>query len=346
MRVVYYMNQFFAGIGGEDKAYEPPTEFEGPVGPARLFEKKLGGKGIVVKTVSCGDNYFAENAEKVKGELLERIRSASPDVFVAGPAFGSGRHGIACATITSTVAKELKIPAVTAMHPENPGIDVMSMPAYVLPTEIMATTMDNVLTRISKFVLKLVEGQAIGDSKVEGYISLGRRVNIIDPLTGADRLFPLLWAKLKAEDFTTEVPLPKYEVIPPPPAINEIAKATIALVTESGVVPKGNPDGLVSWSEERWFKYPISHLDDFTSTTHQTVHGGYENTNVNQDPDRAVPLDVVRALEKEGRIGKVADFLLTTSGNVCTTDSAKRMGCEMAEYLRRERVDGVILTST
>ena len=36
-RIVMYINQFFGGIGGEDKAgYEPSVE-EGPVGPGNVI---------------------------------------------------------------------------------------------------------------------------------------------------------------------------------------------------------------------------------------------------------------------------------------------------------------------
>ncbi len=33
LKAVYYINQFYAGIGGEDKAAIAPVEFEGVKGP-------------------------------------------------------------------------------------------------------------------------------------------------------------------------------------------------------------------------------------------------------------------------------------------------------------------------
>ena len=63
IRVVHYLNQFFGGVGGEDQADLRPRVVEGAVGPGRAIQKALGGRGEVVVTIICGDNYFAENIE-------------------------------------------------------------------------------------------------------------------------------------------------------------------------------------------------------------------------------------------------------------------------------------------
>ncbi|MCI0859784.1 MAG: hypothetical protein J4N81_13720, partial [Chloroflexi bacterium] len=39
MRVVHYLNQFFGGLGGEEKADLPPETRTGAVGPGRLLEQ-------------------------------------------------------------------------------------------------------------------------------------------------------------------------------------------------------------------------------------------------------------------------------------------------------------------
>src|SRR5919198_338712 len=51
LRVVHYLNQFFAGIGAEDKADAPPGHRGGPVGPGRVLQQLLGDRGEVVATV-------------------------------------------------------------------------------------------------------------------------------------------------------------------------------------------------------------------------------------------------------------------------------------------------------
>ena len=41
-RVVHYVNQFFAGKGGEDAADSGPARMDGPVGPGRRLAQVLG----------------------------------------------------------------------------------------------------------------------------------------------------------------------------------------------------------------------------------------------------------------------------------------------------------------
>src|SRR5262245_24931763 len=60
LRVVHYLNQFFAGSGGEDKAGAAPEMMPGPVGPGHVLQRYLGETAEVVATVSCGDNFFSE----------------------------------------------------------------------------------------------------------------------------------------------------------------------------------------------------------------------------------------------------------------------------------------------
>ena len=47
-RVIHYINQFFAGIGGEDKADVGPEVREGVVGPGMAFKAALGGEAEIV----------------------------------------------------------------------------------------------------------------------------------------------------------------------------------------------------------------------------------------------------------------------------------------------------------
>ena len=63
-RIVHYINQFFAGIGGEEKAGIGPWFEDKPVGFGKQIEAASGGRLEVVRTVICGDNYAAENLEE------------------------------------------------------------------------------------------------------------------------------------------------------------------------------------------------------------------------------------------------------------------------------------------
>ena len=124
LRVVHYINQFFAQIGGEEMADYKPEYREGTVGPGLALKAAFGEEAEIVGTIVCGDSYFNENLETAKSEVLAMVKAAKPDLFVAGPAFNAGRYGVACGTITEAVKNELHIPAVTGMYVENPGADM------------------------------------------------------------------------------------------------------------------------------------------------------------------------------------------------------------------------------
>ena len=104
MKAVHYLNQFFAGLGGEEQAGTPATRLEGTVGPGRGLAAQLEGVEIVA-TLACGDDYFAEHEEEALAVLLGLLAELEPDVLVAGPAFGSGRYGYACARLAGTAAR-------------------------------------------------------------------------------------------------------------------------------------------------------------------------------------------------------------------------------------------------
>ena len=76
------------------------------------------------------------------------------------------------------------------------------------------------------------------------------------------------------------------------------------------------------------------------------VHGGYDNTAALQDPNRLVPLDVMRALARQGRIGDLLDTIFVTVGNGGRLNAMKRMGAEIAATLQQCGVGAVILSAT
>lgn len=345
-RVVHYLNQFFAQIGGEQEGNIPPLIKAGPIGPGRALQQALGEDGEIVATVVCGDSYFAENIEAAAQKVVELISSYEPDVFVAGPAFNAGRYGVACGAACSTVSKQLDIPTVTAMYEENPGLDIYRKDTYIIPTADSARRMKEAIPKIASLVRKLGLGQEIGPPEEEGYFPRGIRVNRFVDRTGAERAVDMLLLKLKGEPFQTEYAMPTFERIPPGPPIGDLRSATIALVTTGGIVPRGNPDRIESASASKFARYDIAGLDDLTPTAYETVHGGYDPVYANEDPDRVLPLDAMRALEKDGTIGKLYDRYYVTVGNATSVANSAKFGQAIAAELKSAGVDGVILTST
>ena len=346
LRVVHYINQFFAQIGGEEMADYKPEYREGVVGPGLALKAAFGDEAEIVGTVICGDSYFNENLEKATAEVLDMIKAAKPDLFIAGPAFNAGRYGVACGTITDAVKKELKIPALTGMYVENPGADMFKASVYIISTKNSAAGMRDAAPKMAKLGLKLAKGEKIGASCEEGYMPNGIRVNLFEMERGAKRAVNMLIAKINGKPFTTEYPMPDFDRVAPNPAVKDIAHAKIALVTSGGIVPKGNPDHIESSNATHYGKYDIEGVMDLTSDRYATAHGGYDPVYANADADRVLPVDVLREFEKEGKIGSLYRYFYTTVGNGTAVKSAKAFAAEFSKDLIADGVQAVILTST
>lgn len=346
LRFIHYINQFYGQIGGEEKASQPPVIRSEAVGPGRELQKLLGEEGRIIATVICGDTYFAENPDRAMEGILEALEKYEFDSFIAGPAFNAGRYGMACGAICRAVQERSGILAVSAMYPENPGAEIYGKDIYVLETGISAASMRDALASLAAFAPKLAKGLEIGFPEEEGYIPQGRRVNVFAEKTGAVRGVDMILKKLKGERFTTELPMPVFDRVAPAPAVKNLQEARIALITSGGVVPRGNPDRIESANATKFGKYSIEGVDDLVKDEFVTVHGGYDPVYVLEDPDRVLPVDVMRLLEKEGRIGQLFNHFYSTVGNTTAVSSAKRFGEEIGQDLLANGINGVILTST
>lgn len=346
IKVVHYINQFYAGIGGEDKADHKPEVREGKVGPGMAFQQAFGDEAEIVATVICGDTYFNENIESASAEVISMIKQYSPDVVVCGPAFNAGRYGVACGAVAKAVTEELDIPVVTGMYPENPGVDMYKKFAYVIETANSAVGMKKAVTPMAALALKIGKGEEIGAPEEEGYIARGIRKNYFAADRGAKRAVDMLLKKIKDEPFVTEFPMPVFDRVDPAKAIKDITKAKIAIVSSGGPVPKGNPDRIESSSASKFGKYSLAGITDLNPENGETAHGGYDPVYANEDLDRVIPVDVLREMEKAGEIGSLHEFWYATVGNGTSVANSKKFAAEIAKDLLAHNVDAVILTST
>lgn len=346
IKVVHYINQFFANIGGEEKADYQPEIRDGVVGPGMALQAAFKDEAEIVATVICGDSYFNENLDVAKKTVLDMISSKNPDIVICGPAFNAGRYGVACATVAAAVQAELGIKAVTGMYKENPGVDMFSTKIYITKTKNSAAGMRDAVAKLAPLALKLAKGEEIGPSSVEGYHPNGIRKNFFEEEIGARRAVDMLLKKLANKEFETEFPMPSFDRVPPMPAIKDMSKAKIALVTSGGIVPKGNPDHIESSSASKYGKYDIEGVDDLTEATYETAHGGYDPTYANEDSDRVLPVDVIREYIKAGKIGSLHRYFYTTTGNGTAVKNAVKFAQEIAKDLLADGVQAVILTST
>lgn len=346
MRIVHYLNQFFGGIGGEEQAGVPLDSREGAVGPGKLFEQLFGGDAKVATTLVCGDNYAVENQDAMVANALEKIRAAKADLFVAGPCFQAGRYGIASGALCSAVQSKLSIPVITGMADENPGADLYREFLYIVDSGANAAKMRDVLITMAKLAQKMMSKAPIGSPKDEGYLTRGLIRDRFVEKTAGERLVDMALAKVRGEPFESEMAPTAFAPVPMPPSVKDLTKAKFMLITDGGLVPKGNPDKIQNLAATRWGSYNIDGCDDLKGEDYEISHGGYDAQFVKQDPDRLVPLDVMRQLEKEGVIGELYDEFLSTSGLANPLSNTRRMGREMAAKAKRLGIDAIILTST
>jgi betaine reductase len=203
-----------------------------------------------------------------------------------------------------------------------------------------------VLTTMLRLGRKLVNGETLGKPGDEGYFAQGRLVAELAAKPAAERAIDMLLAKLAGQPFKTEVELPAFDPPPAPPPVKDLAHAKVALVTDGGLVPAGNPDGIEISAATKFAAYSLAGKESLPPAEYDVSHGGYDNRYVKQDPHRLVPLDVARDLEHEGRLGKLHDEFLTTTGLANPVNNSRRLGQGMAEHLLEAGVEAVILTST
>lgn len=217
---------------------------------------------------------------------------------------------------------------------------------YILETSDSARGIKDAVPAMSKLIMKMLRGEPIGSPADDGYIQRGVRVNRFHDKIGAARAVDMLVKKLKGEEFKTEYPMPVFDRVAPAEPIKDMKNAVIALVTSGGIVPKGNPDHIEASSASKYGTYSIAGVQSADEVAYATAHGGYDPTYANTDPNRVLPIDVLREMEKEGMFSKLYDYFFTTVGNGTSVASSKKFGSEIGERLKKDGVDAVILTST
>ena len=340
-RVVHYINQFFAGIGAEEAAGTTPDRKDGPIGPGKRLQELLGDEYEIVATVFCGDDYAA-GTKAAADKILELFGGDRPDLVIAGPAFTSGRYGLACARVAEA-AQHAGINALAAMHEDNPGVEEAG-PAPVVRSGAKAREMRSSLEQLAAAAHKIASGEPLTreDGRVGKIPRRGTRVE----RNAAQRAVDVALARLAGDRDATEVAIPSFDHVTPAPPVQDPSQAVIALLTEGALVPSGNPDRLESARATRWLRYALEAKDSLVPADYVSVHGGFSPVWANEDPHRILPLDVARELESEGIIGSIYNEYFVTTGNGTSVANARKFGVEWAGELRRAGVQAVIMTST
>lgn len=351
-KVIYYVNQFFGGIGGEDTADFEPEIREGAVGPAMAANTALED-AEVTHTVICGDNFMGSNTEEALERIEKMLEGKEMDLFIAGPAFQAGRYGVACGNVCKMVGEKFGVPTLTSMNVENPGVEMFKANTIIMDGANAAAQMRKDMKNMMKVANKILAGTELEGPEAEGYFKSGRRtekfLEDIHENTAAYRGVAMLIKKIKGEDYQSELIIPKKDVVPIAPPVEDLSKANIAMVTTGGIVPVDNPDRIQSASATRWGRYNIAGLDKLPNREaggFKTIHAGFDPAAADACPDVIMPIDAMREYEKEGKIGKLHDYFYSTVGTGTTESEAARMAEEIIPYLQEDGVDAIILTST
>src|SRR5262245_462264 len=219
MRVIHYLNQFFAQIGGEEKA---------DIGPGRALQQSLAGNGEGVATLFCGDNYFAEHAKAATEELLRQMTRCKPQLLIAGPAFESGHYGVPCGAICTAAQERLGIYAVAGMDQRNAGAALFCKNVYIINSGDSIVRMVPTLQRMVAVGVKLLQGTPLGRPEEEGYIPRGIKRNAFAAKPPAERAVDMLLTKIRGEPFKSEIDAPQFHHIKPASARRDRASAAYA----------------------------------------------------------------------------------------------------------------------
>ncbi len=339
LRAIHYLNQFFAGIGGEEAAGCAPARREGAVGPGRRLQAMLGSGVEIVATIHCGDDRAASDPDAARA-ILDLAGDA--DLLIAGPAFTSGRYGIACARVAAAAAAG-GTRAVASMHADNPGVAETGTATVVLSLET-ARGMEESLRRLAGAVARIAAGEPL--TAADHLLTPAVRTNRLTDRSAAERAVDLVLARLHGDRHATEIAMTGFGRVTPAAPLADAGSALIALLTEGALVPQGNPDRLESARARRWLRYPLEGRSELASGVYESVHGGFSTVLANADPHRILPLDTAREMEAEGRIGRLHHEYLVTAGNGTHVATAARFGVEWASELRRANVQAAVLTAT
>jgi len=346
-KAILYINQFFAGIGGEELADHKPEIREGLVGPALALNAALEG-AEVTHTIICGDNFMGSNEEEAVKTILGFLEDKEFDIFFAGPAFQAGRYGNACGVISKAVKAKFDVEAISSMHIENPGVEMFKKDLYIFPGGKSAAAMRKDTKKMAVLGDKILKGDKNLLAEVEGFYPRGIRHQIWreDAMPASKRAMDMLLKKLAGEDYVSELPIPKVDRVDIAEPIADMKSAKIAIVTTGGIVPVANPDRIQSASATRWGRYDVTAMARLEGGVFKTIHAGFDPAAADADPNVIVPIDSMREFEKEGRIGSLHEFFYSTVGTGTTEAEASRMAIEMIVQLKEAEVTGLIMTST
>lgn len=124
-----------------------------------------------------------------------------------------------------------------------------------------------------------------------------------------------------------------------------LAEARVAFITTAGVHRGSQPpfDTEADKGDPSWRAFP----SDTPMAELVLSHGGYDTQRASADPNVILPLDHLRAVRDEGRIGSLAQDVYSFMGYVAESDCLLEVEAPVvAARLLADRVDLVLLAPT
>ena len=273
----------------------------------------------------CGDNFINENPEAALAAIVAHLRET-------GARRGGGGAGLRLRALRPGLRHGLPrvagsgVPAVTAMHPENPAASPTGGKSSSSPPAKAPRPCSRRWRGSARLALKLGRGEPLGPAEIEGYISQGARRVWDRGRPGYQRALDMLLAKLHGRPFVSEVPFRAPERVTPALPIADLARARIAMVTTGGLVRKGNPDKQVAANATRYHRHSVKDLEALTPEGWEAYHAGYFNHIVNRNPNYILPLSFLRDLEGKGQIGRVHESMYALPGVSTPVAMARQLG--------------------
>ena len=204
--IVHYVNQFFAGLGGEEAADHEPVRLDGPHGPGRA----LAVAGLAVDITRLWRRLLRRARARGAGELARLGRGARARCARLRTVLRVGTVRIRVRDLC-TRARTARHPGGRRDDPRLAGVLAAEGAAYIVPTGSNVAAMREAVPVIASLASAAWRtGRRAGR---RGLPSAGLRVNALVDRTGADRAIDLLLAKL-AGDVHTEVS-PRGDRVPP-----------------------------------------------------------------------------------------------------------------------------------
>ena len=171
IRIVQFLNQIQAGLGGDERMDIEPESQSGAVGMGMLLRTMLLRQGADISgTVICGDHYFLENKEKAMKRLAEMVKAFNADAVICGPALNHKRFGECCGFFAEYLRDCCGIPAFAAMAKESTGVPAFRKKVYIVETpKVGSAGLNSSLKKIAAFAVKLALKKKIGTPEKEGY---------------------------------------------------------------------------------------------------------------------------------------------------------------------------------